>query len=535
MGASFIPLDDFILPLYQKYAPVAPVPRYASIGLAVFVLVILINAVRQLLPQPKSEPPKVFHWIPFVGNAVMYGADPCGFMFRCREKYGDIFTFKLLGRNMTVFLGVNGNEFILNGKLQDVNAEEIYSPLTTPVFGSDVVYDCPNSKLIEQKKFVKFGLTQQALESHVRLIEQEVLGYIKSSSVLKGKSGIMDVPSVLAQITIYTAGRTLQGKEVRSKLTDEFAELYHDLDLGFNPLNFVMPWAPFPHNRRRDAAHAKMRAIYTDIIERRRARGAKAADEEPDMIWNLMECVYKNGTPVPDKEIAHMMITILMAGQHSSSSSSSWIVLRLAAHPDITEELWQEQLRHFSNGGDGKNLRPIEHSDIEQLPLLQNVIKETLRVHSSIHSILRKVKNPMPVPGTDYVVGPDKVLLASPIVSHLSEEYFPNANKWDPHRWDNKVEPDEIESDMVDYGYGRVNKGTRSPYLPFGAGRHRCIGEKFAYVNLCTIIGTLVREFKFSTLDGKVGVVPPTDYTSLFSRPTAPARIRWERRFPESA
>ena len=49
-------------------------------------------------------------------------------------------------------LGVKGNEFILNGKLKDVNAEEVYGPLTTPVFGKEVVYDCPNAKLMEQKK-----------------------------------------------------------------------------------------------------------------------------------------------------------------------------------------------------------------------------------------------------------------------------------------------------------------------------------------------------------------------------------------------
>lgn len=49
-------------------------------------------------------------------------------------------------------LGTKGNEFILNGKLKDLCAEEIYSPLTTPVFGKDVVYDCPNAKLMEQKR-----------------------------------------------------------------------------------------------------------------------------------------------------------------------------------------------------------------------------------------------------------------------------------------------------------------------------------------------------------------------------------------------
>ncbi len=67
-------------------------------------------------------------------------------------QYGDVFTFILLGRKTTVCLGVKGNDFILNGKHRDLNAEEIYGPLTTPVFGKDVVYDCPNAKLMEQKK-----------------------------------------------------------------------------------------------------------------------------------------------------------------------------------------------------------------------------------------------------------------------------------------------------------------------------------------------------------------------------------------------
>lgn len=67
-------------------------------------------------------------------------------------QYGDIFTFILLGKKTTVYLGTRGNDFILNGKLRDVCAEEVYSPLTTPVFGRNVVYDCPNAKLMEQKK-----------------------------------------------------------------------------------------------------------------------------------------------------------------------------------------------------------------------------------------------------------------------------------------------------------------------------------------------------------------------------------------------
>ena len=78
--------------------------------------------------------------------------DPYNFFFDCRAKYGDCFTFVLLGKPTTVFLGQKGNNFILNGKHADLNAEEIYGKLTTPCFGKGVVYDCSNERLMDQKR-----------------------------------------------------------------------------------------------------------------------------------------------------------------------------------------------------------------------------------------------------------------------------------------------------------------------------------------------------------------------------------------------
>lgn len=129
--------------------------NWTTITFSIFTLIavtILLNVFRQLAFRNPNEPPIVFHWVPFIGSTITYGIDPYTFFFACREKYGDVFTFILLGKKTTVCLGTKGNDFILNGKLRDVNAEEIYSPLTTPVFGSNVVYDCPNAKLMEQKK-----------------------------------------------------------------------------------------------------------------------------------------------------------------------------------------------------------------------------------------------------------------------------------------------------------------------------------------------------------------------------------------------
>lgn len=314
--------------------------------------------------------------------------------------------------------------------------------------------------------------------------------------------------------------------------------------MGFTPINFMLPWAPLPQNRRRDYAQKKMAETYMSIIKERReaiANGSdeKGAEREEDMIWNLMNCVYKSGETIPDKEIAHMMIALLMAGQHSSSSTSSWITLRLASRPDIQDELLEEQKRVLGVNADG-TIKPLSYEILPKLTLLSQVVRETLRIHAPIHSIMRKVKSPMPIEGTPYVIPTTHVLMAAPGTTSRMDEHFPDCLLWEPHRWDESpaekykhLAPTTSQSGIVeekeDYGYGLVSKGASSPYLPFGAGRHRCIGEQFAYVQLQTITATVIRDFRFTNPDGVDGVVG-TDYSSLFSRPLSPAVVKWERR-----
>lgn len=142
----------------------ASLPVLIAAGTASFVvLAVVLNVLKQLLFKKPNEPPIVFHWFPILGSTITYGMDPYRFFFANRAKYGDVFTFILLGKKTTVCLDTTGNNFILNGKIKDVNAEEIYGPLCTPVFGKDVVYDCPNSKLMEQKKARKSSSARRTL------------------------------------------------------------------------------------------------------------------------------------------------------------------------------------------------------------------------------------------------------------------------------------------------------------------------------------------------------------------------------------
>ena len=59
------------------------------------------------------------------------------------------------------------------------------------------------------------------------------------------------------------------------------------------------------------------------------------ARQEHDVLSALMDQKYRSGKPLSDEEIAHLMIAMLMGGQHTSASTSSWALLHLAARPDI--------------------------------------------------------------------------------------------------------------------------------------------------------------------------------------------------------
>ena len=112
---------------------------------------------------------------------------------------------------------------------------------------------------------------------YVGMIEDEVEDYINNDPNFVtyqrndiNEWGSFDSANAMGEITILTASRTLQGKEVRENLDKGFAQLYNDLDGGFTPLNWMFPNLPLESYRRRDRAHIKMSQFYVDIIKRRR-------------------------------------------------------------------------------------------------------------------------------------------------------------------------------------------------------------------------------------------------------------------------
>jgi len=80
-----------------------------------------------------------------------------------------------------------------------------------------------------------------------------------------------EVLKTMAELIILTAGRCLQGKEIRDSMSVKFAHDMEDLDGGFTPINFAFPNLPLPSYRRRDRAQKAMSDFYLSFIRKRQS------------------------------------------------------------------------------------------------------------------------------------------------------------------------------------------------------------------------------------------------------------------------
>ena len=134
---------------------------------------------------------------------------------------------------------------------------------------------------MEQKRFIKAGLSTDNFRAYMSMMEDEITRFLETDAAFRvyqfpderDEWGQFHPLRTLGEITILTASRTLQGREVRASLDKTFAQRYSDLDGGFTPFNFLFPNLPLPSYKRRDRAQKAMSEFYIDLIRKRKESG----------------------------------------------------------------------------------------------------------------------------------------------------------------------------------------------------------------------------------------------------------------------
>lgn len=447
-----------------------------------------------------KKPPVMPGSLPIVGHILTFGKNPHAFMMELRRNYGDVAEFRMFHQKMVLLTGSKASEAFYRAPDEVLDQGPAYK-MMTPIFGEGVVFDAPLKKRNQQLQMLMPALRDKPMRTYSDIIVQEVETMIGDW----GTSGEIDLLEFTKELTIYTSSHCLLGREFRHELNAEFAAIYHDLERGIQPIAYVFPYLPLPVFRRRDKARARLQQLVTQIMERRARQGERSTN----VFQMLIEATYEDGTRLTPHDITGMLIATIFAGHHTSSGTTAWVLIELVRHPEHLRSVLAEIEQVF--GAEG----PITFESLRQLPRLENVIKEVLRLHPPLILLLRKVMKDLHVEG--FKIDAGKFVCAAPSVTHRISELFPNPEVFDPDRYT----PERAEDKDL-FGW-----------QAFGGGRHKCSGNAFALFQIKAIICVLLRRFRFELVHSPESY--QDDYGQMIVAPKSPCRIRYQRREALSA
>lgn len=445
------------------------------------------------LPEGLREPPVLSGALPVVGHTVEFVRSTIGLLTRAQREQGSVVGIEIVGKKMVAVFGPEANEAVFRAPDSQLNPSEAYK-IMTPIFGKDVVYDAPPEKMNEQLKMLLPALKDRRMRTYGEIIVEEV----EQSIASWGDSGEIDLVEYCRVLTNYTSSHCLLGREFRKGMTEEFAAVYHSLERGVTPVAYLNAQLPLPSFRERDKARIRLEEMVTKIIADRRRAGRTGED----FLQTLMESRYRDGKPLTEHEITGMLVAALFAGHHTSSVTTAWSIIELCNHPAYLQKVLAELDETFAGGEE------VGFHSLRNIPFTERTVLEALRLHPPLFMLVRVAMEDFVHAG--YFIPKGTWVLISPTVTHRIPDLFKNAEVFDPDRF-----APPREEDKRDFAF-----------VPFGGGRHKCMGNAFALLQIKAILAILLRRYELELVDARVD----SDFHGLVVGPKEPCRIRYRRR-----
>ncbi len=215
-------------------------------------------------------------------------------------------------------------------------------------------------------------------------------------------------------------------------------------------LGRLSPWGRF-----RRAVEAGDRLFYSEIAARR-----ASGERGEDVLSVLLDVRDEDGAPMDDQELRDELVTLLVAGHETTATALSWALRWILDTPTLLPRLREEL------GGAGS-----DPESIAKLPLLDAVVRETLRLQPVVPLVGRVVSEPTRIGGFDLPA--DTAVSCSIYLAQRRPGVYPEPDRFRPERFLGKrFSPSEL--------------------FPFGGGVRRCIGMAFALYEMKMVLARVL-------------------------------------------
>lgn len=194
--------------------------------------------------------------------------------------------------------------------------------------------------------------------------------------------------------------------------------------------------------------------------------------ESADVLAALVRAHDEDGTKLTDDELISHTVSLYAAGHVTTSTALTWTIFLLHQHPHIHADLLAEL-----DGKLHKDAPALE--SLQQLSLLDGVIKESLRLLPPTPTSMRIAASPCEVGG--FALPKGSTIFYSPFMTHRLPELYEEPDRFKPERW-------------------ATLSRTPYEYLPFAAGPHRCIGAEFALQEMKVVLAMLLQRYRLAVV-----------------------------------
>ncbi len=371
--------------------------------------------------------------------------------YACHQRYGDIFTLKIIHEGTWVMLGSPEMvKQVFTGDPRVFHAGE-GNQIVEPLLGSNSLLVLDEKAHISQRKLLLPPFHGERMKAY-----GETMSEIASREI---ESWPVGVPYELRQrmqaLTLEIILRTVFGVHEGERMTELRDALRAFLKLTTDPRQLLpvillgperisrLPW----FRRIIERIDGLLRR---EIAERRRATDLEDRD---DILSMLVAARHEDGSQMSDTEIRDQLLTLLTAGHETTATSLAWAIERLSRHPQKLERL-RDEVEARSDG------------------YLTATIQETLRLRPVVAIVLRRLTEPVEIGGYELPAG---VTVAPNIyLVHRDPEIYPEPDRFLPERF--------LDSPPGTY-----------TWIPFGGGVRRCLGAAFAQFEMAIVLRELVK------------------------------------------
>ncbi|KAK7207629.1 cytochrome P450 [Myxozyma melibiosi] len=300
-------------------------------------------------------------------------------------------------------------------------------------------------------------------------------------------------------------------------------------------LNMVFGAGVLPTKRNRDVAKAKkvVQSYCLKLIEEKHQKqkiaatfNQKASNVDKDLLNVMIEEAQeaevktdiKKTTPakkgrsdakagLTDREILNNMMTFLAAGHETTSSATSIAIYLLTKFPEVQTKL-RDELRKAVPEVFEKSLNKekiceeVTYGRIDSIKYLNNFMHEVFRYCPPVSVTNRRADKDVQI-GDVKIIKDTIIFLVPAALNRLKRVWGPDANEFNPDRWDN------------------LPATAQNPYvnLTFLQGPRSCIGRRFAEMEFKCLLIALISRFEFKEKEPGVELKMRSVVTTKFAKP----------------